>query len=190
MKRIYIFLAAVMMVTAVMAQWTMEMYDNYTYANYTSYAPFNQSLESTSYDMDLLEAAVFYETNRQRVRNGLTQLQPDYNLLVCAHNHSVDMVNHNFFSHTSPVPGKATPADRMQQVGYGACWSAENIVYCPIEPSYAATAKRLLELWMNSPGHRANILTARYTHLGCGTACYVSDGFVYVKATQNFMEKQ
>ncbi|MBQ6723433.1 MAG: CAP domain-containing protein [Paludibacteraceae bacterium] len=190
MKRISILLAAVMMATVVMAQWTMEMYDQYTYADYTTYAPFNQSLESTDYDIDLLETAVFYETNRQRALNGLSQLQFDYNLMVCAHNHSVDMVNLDFFSHTSPVEGKTSFTDRMQQVGYDRCWSAENIAYCAIESSYAETAKHLLNQWMNSSGHRKNILNPRYTHIGCGTACYLDGGFVYVKATQNFMEKK
>ena len=70
------------------------------------------------------------------------------------------------------------------------CWSAENITYCAIESSYAETAKHLLNQWMNSSGHRKNFLNPRYTHIGCGTACYLDKGFVYVKATQNFMEKK
>ncbi len=174
----------------VSAQWTDAMYNRYTWRNYTDYAPFNQSVQDSDIDADLLEAAIFYETNRQRVSYGLPELAFDHALNVCAHNHSADMVKHRFFSHTGPVPGKKTPADRLTQVGYTNCYSAENIAYAAANATYAAVARYVVEdLWMNSAGHRKNILSSRYTHLGCGVAFYYDNGVLMYKATQNFLLK-
>ena len=118
------------------------MYSLYTYANYTNYAAFNSAVDSSGYDASLLEAAIFYETNRQRAKHGLPVFLFDYALYVSAHNHSVDMVNHNFFSHTSVVQGKNSMKDRLSQVGYTNCWAAENIAYCDVKYSYATTAQK------------------------------------------------
>lgn len=190
MKRRLTLFVLIVLLGRMYAQWSNDMYAQYTYANYTDYAPFNQSIDATGYDAELMEAAIFYETNRQRVLNGLPQLAFDERLEVCAHNHSVDMVNHDFFSHNSPVEGKYSMGDRFAQVGYGSCWRAENIAYRSISDSYAQTAKLMVESqWMRSEGHRENILNSIYTHLGCGVAFYSKGSFVYVKATQNFMKK-
>lgn len=175
------------------SRWSSEMYDNYSYYDYTNYAPFNQSIAQTNYDSDLLEAAIFYETNRQRAKYGLSLLRFDYNTYISAHNHTVDMVRHNFFSHTSVVPGKISMSDRMSQVGYSSHACAENIVNAAIKGTYQEAARYLVEeLWMNSPEHRKNILTPSYTHLGCGAAFYYNDQYrsVYVKSTQNFLKKR
>lgn len=172
------------------AQWTEDMYSRYTYANYTDYDAFNQSIAQTGYDAHLLEAAIFYETNRQRAEYGLPLLEFDYNLFVCAHNHSVDMVNYDFYAHESPVSGKQSMSDRLDQVGYTNCTAAENIAEIYIRTTYVASAQHLVNLWMNSPGHRTNILNSKLTHLGCGVAYLVINNTVYVRTTQNFIRKK
>lgn len=190
MKRLFTIIAigiACLAAADMYAQWPIEMYDRYDYTNYTNYAPFNQRITTTGYDADLLEAAIFYETNRQRALHGRPQFRFEYRLEVSAHNHSVDMVNYDFFSHESPVSGKRTMSDRYAEVGIPSCMSGENIAMRSIGSSYAETAKQLVDQWMNSPGHRANILNEGYTHLGCGVAFYKNYSSVYVKATQNFM---
>ena len=192
MKRLLYILAiglACLVSTDLNAQWPLEMYDRYDYTNYTNYAPFNQPITTSGYDADLLEAAIFYETNRQRALYGRPQFRYDYRLKVSAHNHSVDMVNYDFFSHESPVSGKRSMSDRLEEVGIAHCMSGENIALRPIGSSYAETAEQLLKQWMNSPGHRANILNESHTHLGCGVAFYENYSTIYVKATQNFMRK-
>ena len=170
------------------AQWSEQMYDAYTYNSYTNYSAFNQPIDENNYDSDLMEAALFYETNRQRAKYKLPLLKHDANLSTCARNHSMDMVTYNFFSHDSPVPGKTVPQDRLAEVerdGYTAC---ENLVFVSVRKSYAATAKYMVEeKWMKSKGHRANILRANMTHLGCGVAFYRDGDYFYVKATQNFI---
>lgn len=190
MKRLFTIIAigiACLVSADMYAQWPIEMYDRYDYTNYTNYAPFNQRITTTGYDADLLEAAIFYETNRQRALHGRPQFRYDYRLEVSAHNHSVDMVNYDFFSHESPVSGKRTMSDRYAEVGIPSCMSGENIALRSIGSSYAETAEQLVDQWMNSPGHRANILNEGYTHLGCGVAFYKNYSSVYIKATQNFM---
>jgi uncharacterized protein YkwD len=170
------------------AQWTEDMYNQYTYSNYTNFAPFSQSIVSTGYDADLLEAAVFFETNRQRALHGLKALKYDHNLMVSAHNHSVDMVNENFFSHTSPVPGYTTMSDRLEKVGIQYREAAENIALRLAETTYAETARALVDQWMHSQGHRENILNPDLEYLGCGAAFYYEHGnSLFVKATQNFV---
>ncbi len=170
------------------AQWSEEMYNQYTYSNYTEYAPFNQSIASTGYDADLLEAAIFFETNRQRALHGRSLFQYHHNLMVCAHNHSVDMVNKNFFSHTSPVPGYTTMSDRLEKVGIQYREAAENIALRSAGTTYVETARTLVNQWMNSQGHRENILNPNLEYLGCGAAFYYDHGnALYVKATQNFV---
>ena len=172
------------------AQWCEQLYSAHSYYDYTDYAAFNQAIDASGYDAELLEAAIFHETNRQRVKYGLAPLKYDYNLMVCAHNHSVNMVQYDFFSHISPVPGKYSLGDRVKEVGYVNCGSAENIAEFPIQSTYAESARYVVaELWMNSPGHQKNILNGKYTYLGSGAAYFVKSSTVYVRATQNFLQK-
>lgn len=171
--------------------WNESMYNSYSYRTYTQYAPFNEVINPSQFDARLLNAAVFYETNRQRVLNNRTPFRYDYALEVCAHNHTYDMVTQDFFSHTSTVVGKKTLSDRMRQVGYTNVACAENILYRTIgsTDTYSDCARKIVDQWMHSDGHHKNILNPTYTHLGTGTAIYLKDGFIYVKSTQNFLQK-
>ena len=171
--------------------WNEDMYSSYSYLTYTRYSAFNEVINPSQFDARLLNAAVFYETNRQRVLNNGTPFKYDYALEVCAHNHTYDMVTQDFFSHTSTVAGKKTLSDRMRQVGYTHVTGAENILCRTIggTETYIDCAREIVDLWMHSDGHRKNILNPTYTHLGTGTAIYLKDGFIYVKSTQNFLQK-
>lgn len=172
------------------AKWTEEMYGQYTFRNYTDCAAFNEPVVAESADADLLEAAVFYETNRQRALHEKTAFVYDQPLNLCAHDHSANMVEHNFFSHESPVPGKQTLPDRLTAVGYPNYTCAENIAIVAAQGTYAEVARYLVaDKWMKSKPHRANILRSGLTHLGCGVAFYQDGKFLYVKATQNFLKK-
>ncbi len=172
-------------------QWDESKYSQYTCQNYTQYEPFREIINPAAFDARLLNAAVFYETSRQRVLQGGKTYQYEYNLEVCAQNHTYDMITRNFYSHESVVPGKKNIADRFSQLGIGYRACAENIQYCPLDLhwTYEDCAKALVNNWMNSPGHRRNILNADYSYLGCGTGIYSRDGFIYIKSTQNFLQK-
>lgn len=192
MKRLILLCQAVIgCIITVNAQsnWKTNYYERYSYRNYTNYESFNHEVEVTTFDARLLNAAIFYETNRQRSLYGMAEFKYHQNLEVCAQSHSEDMANWDFFSHESPVSGKRTMTDRMGQVGFVNLCMAENISYHDVSNrTYSDLAKSIVDSWMNSPGHRANILNERYRYLGAGTAkCYYNDYF-YVKSTQNFVE--
>lgn len=168
--------------------WKEAMYEQYSHNNYTRYEPFNQAIDQTGFDSDLMEAALFYETNRYRAANGKKPLEFDHNLSACARNHTVDMINHNFFSTTSPVEGKKTTADRLKQVGYGRNGYDELIASCSISESYSATAKYIVnEMWAKSSSE--DLLDTDYTHLASGAAFYSKGSYIYVKVTHDLLTK-
>ncbi|MET9985254.1 CAP domain-containing protein [Streptomyces rochei] len=101
-------------------------------------------------------------TNRERARAGLPALAVDPRLTAAAQAHSADMVARDFYSHTDPDGGR--PWDRAAAAGAARRTVGENIACGQRSPA------DVVEGWMNSPGHRANILEADFTHLGIGLA--------------------
>jgi uncharacterized protein YkwD len=101
-------------------------------------------------------------TNRERVRAGLPELAVDPRLTAAAQAHSADMVARDFYSHTDPDGGR--PRDRAAAAGATRRTVGENIACGQRSPA------DVVEGWMNSPGHRANILEADFTHIGVGLA--------------------
>ena len=103
--------------------------------------------------------------NRERAANGLSALRLDDTLSRYAAVKSQDMHDNGYFSHTSPTYGP--PFDMMKSFGITYNYAGENIAMGYSTPDAVMTA------WMNSAGHRANILSANFTTLGVG---YVADG--------------
>jgi uncharacterized protein YkwD/stress response protein SCP2 len=101
-------------------------------------------------------------TNRERARAGLPPLSHDPLLTAAAQAHSADMVARDFYSHTAPDGGR--PWDRAAAAGSARRTIGENIA-CG-----QRSAAEVVQGWMNSPGHRANILKAGFTHIGVGFA--------------------
>jgi len=105
--------------------------------------------------------------NARRTKHRLRRLRLDRGLSNAARRHSRDMVRRGYFSHTS-LSG-ATFVDRIERSGYlrGArTWMlGENLAWGAGSRSSAA---RIVRAWMRSPGHRANMLTARFRHVGIG----------------------
>lgn len=130
-----------------------------------------------------IEKAVHEETNNQRADHGLNKLSYSHHLSAIANQHSRDMAERGFFSHTNP-DGEET-ADRYRRFDHTGRSSGENIART--YPSLTATprdaAKAVVADWMDSPRHRENILRGRFEREGIGI--YLgSDGAMY--ATQNF----
>ncbi|WP_371526027.1 CAP domain-containing protein [Streptomyces sp. NBC_01283] len=107
-------------------------------------------------------AAVLRLTNAERTAAGLRPLSPDPLLTVAAQGHSADMVARAFYAHTSPEGGE--PWDRASTAGSTHRAIGENIACGQRTPA------EVVDGWMNSPGHRANILKPSFTHLGVGFA--------------------
>lgn len=101
-------------------------------------------------------------TNRERARAGLRPLVVDPVLTTAAQAHSADMVARAFYSHTSPEGSR--PWDRAAAAGSTRRSIGENIACGQRSPA------EVVEGWMNSPGHRANILKPDFTHIGIGFA--------------------
>lgn len=111
------------------------------------------------------EQQVVTLVNAERAKYGLAALTLDETLCGYARVKSQDMHDQGYFSHTSPAYG--SPFDMMRAFGVSYRTAGENIAM-----GYATPAA-VVEAWMNSEGHRANILSANYTTLGVG---YVADG--------------
>ena len=103
--------------------------------------------------------------NAERAKYGLAALTLDETLCGYARVKSQDMHDQGYFSHTSPTYG--SPFDMMRSFGVSYRSAGENIAM-----GYS-TPEAVVAAWMNSEGHRANILSANYTTLGVG---YVEDG--------------
>lgn len=105
------------------------------------------------------ENAVITLTNKARAAAGCAALRPDARLRTAARAHSTDMGVHDYFSHTSP--NGDTFADRIEAAGYPHP-GAENIA------RGFQTAAAVMDGWMNSSGHRANILNCGLRAIGVG----------------------
>lgn len=99
-------------------------------------------------------------TNQFRAQNGLGALKLNGELNAAAQNHSQDMAVSDYFSHTGK--NGSQPWDRAKVVGYEAQSMGENIA------AGYATPETVVQGWIDSPGHRANLLNSSYTELGVG----------------------
>jgi uncharacterized YkwD family protein/spore coat assembly protein SafA len=111
------------------------------------------------------EKEVVRLVNEIRVKNGLRELTHDWQLGRVARIKSQDMRDNGYFSHTSPTYG--SPFQMMKSFGITYRSAGENIARGQQSPQAVVNA------WMNSSGHRANILNSSFTHIGVG---YVADG--------------
>jgi len=127
------------------------------------------------------EQEVLNLVNQERGTAGCAPLTANDQLLAAARGHSDDMALNDFFGHTGS--DNSSPGDRIDRQGYR--WSrwGENIA-----AGYSSPAS-VMNGWMNSPGHRANILNCSYTEIGIGYTYLANDtGSVNYRHywTQNF----
>lgn len=106
------------------------------------------------------EQEVVRLVNAQRAQNGLKPLAENWELSRVARYKSADMASRRYFSHESPTYG--SPYQMMRSFGISFRSAGENIAYGQRTPAAVVSA------WMNSSGHRANILSSSYTQIGVG----------------------
>ena len=116
------------------------------------------------------ESEVIRLVNEIRAERGLKALTANWELSRVARYKSQDMVDNRYFSHTSPVYG--SPFQMIRAFGLSFRTAGENIAYGQRTPQAVVNA------WMNSSGHRANILNASYTQIGVG---YVANGHYWTQ---------
>lgn len=152
-------------------KWTSRMYDDYTYETFALLPEIHEKIDTSNMNYDLLNAAIFYETNRQRLLNGGTRYLHSPKLEEAAFMHSKDMIEHDFFDHKSILAGKRTVGDRYRVVGAKTSggWGENIHARMPISNyTYHEIALSALDSWMHSPGHRKNILNEGFKFIGCG----------------------
>lgn len=137
---------------------------------------------------DEVEAEIHERINEIRTERGLSELNHDDEIAAIARTHSQDMNEREYFSHTNPE-GEG-PGDRFGDLYPRECRAVgENIAY--IETGFGgydsaeAIAERIVEGWMNSEGHRENILRENWDSEGIGV--YIGDDG-RIDATQNFCQ--
>lgn len=197
-----------------------NLYSQYTYETFATLPPANQEIDLNNIDYELLNASVFYASNKQRALHKKKPFAFYPLLRDAAVTQSTQMVKFDFFDHQNPANTKLkTLKDRLESVGGVGKYTAagENIseyflmdyqarepfriervnnkqIYLhsktgrPIKPhTYRSFGEAIVADWMTSPGHRANILEDKFTHLGCGSLMSTKPNqFPKVKATQVF----
>lgn len=146
-----------------------------------------------------VEKAILKYTNAERRKNGLRELSLDTGLIAVAREHSLDMANNKYFSHDNSRgenPNARALRHRYnirkelgsgrqregigENIGQMATGNINGIGHVSAEAD--SIAKAQVEAWMNSEGHRKNILDSSYAKLGVGVA---KEGIKYI-STQNF----
>ena len=131
-------------------------------------------LPSSSLTAD--EQSLINQVNQERLKSGLNALQVDSGLVALAKQKSYDLAVNNYFDHVSPTLG--TVYTMLDRAGISYSRAGENI-------ARTGSISRAHLLFMNSAGHRANILYSGYTHIGVGI---VKQGTSY-HITQIFIKK-
>jgi uncharacterized protein YkwD len=111
-----------------------------------------------------MREAVLDCTNRERARRGLPELRSHRALRRAAQLHARNMLRYRFFSHDDPFGRSPSARVALFQRGSGFSSIGENIA------AGYHTARAACRGWLDSPGHRANILNRRYTRIGIGFA--------------------
>lgn len=118
--------------------------------------------DQTPSESDISQQAkdVLSLVNAERKKQGLSSLTLSSKLTAVANEKARDMAENNYFSHTSPTYG--SPFQMLQQYGIRYRTAGENIAAGQRSPD------EVMQSWMNSSGHRANILNSSYTEIGIG----------------------
>jgi uncharacterized protein YkwD len=174
-----------------------DLFTGYDAASFAKLPQARQLIDPDAVNLDLLDAAVFHETNRRRRQQGLPALKYDEKARAAAQIQSRDMAKGGFVDHENPDPTKKTMNDRAKLAGLRPRVLAENVASAfgrryksgqpfysreengqkiySAEPNgrpipmhtYLSFAEALLDSWMKSPGHRKNILHGEVEYLGC-----------------------
>ena len=123
-------------------------------------------------DLTSDELEVFNLINAKRTANGLSPLNIDNELQNVARVKAKDMVDNNYFAHNSPTYG--TPFNMMKNFGISYKTAGENI-------AGNSSNQGAVEAWMNSEGHRANILNSSYNYTGVAVVKSTKYGKIYVQ---------
>lgn len=199
--------------------WTRDSYAHFNETSFYRIESLSASIDFSKIDYPLLQAAIFFATNEERKKAKLDLFEFRSEIENVAVGHAQDMVKYGFYSHTSTIRIKRSVLDRFHLEGMNPEFYGENIcstyglqyqVGRKVNPSYSggeftyaftskkevilphtylSFAKSVVKLWMDSPGHRKNILNPQFKTLGCGARVYREKNFYnmpYFMVVQNF----
>ncbi|HBF0843831.1 TPA: sporulation protein [Clostridioides difficile] len=130
----------------------------------------NNNSGSTSENFSAYQKEVVDLVNVERAKAGLNPLTLDSSISNVATKKSQDMIDNNYFSHNSPTYG--SPFDMLKKFGVSYKTAGENIAMGQKTP------KEVVNAWMNSEGHRKNIMNPNFSKIGVGVA-QKSGGSIY-----------
>ena len=145
-------------------------YQGYQQPTQTVYQPIEPvSQPAQQVSTNSFAAEVLRLTNQERASRGLAPLTNHSALAAAAAGHSQEMLDLGYFSHTSLTSGRSNPQDRVRQAGANPGLVAENIFQAS-GYDVNQVAQLAVDNWLESPGHRRNMLDPNATHLGVGFA--------------------
>lgn len=159
-------------VGAVSKKYVKAIYPNSNNSGNTENNTGNSSGTQTSSNMNSDEKEVFNLINQQRTNNGLSALKVDNEVQRVARIKAEDMVTNNYFSHTSPTYG--SPFDMLKSFKISYKTAGENI-------AANSSNSGAVNAWMNSSGHKANILNSGFNYTGIGVVNSSKYGKIFVQ---------
>jgi len=157
-------------VGAVSKKYVKAIYPNSSGGSSSSGSSSGNTQTSSSMNSD--EKEVFNLINKQRTNNGLTALKVDEEVQRVARIKAEDMVANNYFSHQSPTYG--SPFDMLKSFKISYKTAGENI-------AANSSNSGAVNAWMNSSGHKANILNSSFNYTGIGVVSSPKYGKMYVQ---------
>lgn len=159
-------------VGAVSKKYVKAIYPNSNNSGNTENNTGNSSGTQASSNMNSDEKEVFNLINQQRTNNGLSALKVDSEVQRVARIKAEDMVSNNYFSHTSPTYG--SPFDMLKSFKISYKTAGENI-------AANSSNNGAVNSWMNSSGHKANILNSSFNYTGIGVVSSSKYGKIFVQ---------
>lgn len=157
-------------VGAVSKEYVKPIYPNSSGGGSSSGGSGSSTTTTTNLTADELE--VFNLINAQRTKNGLSALKIDSEVQNVARIKAQDMVDNNYFSHNSPIYG--SPFDMLKSFKVSYKTAGENI-------AGNSSNQAAVTAWMNSSGHKANILNSSFNYTGIGVVTGSKYGKIYVQ---------
>jgi uncharacterized protein YkwD len=158
---------------------------NYTAKQFFALPAAKAPIDPRRIDYPLLVAAIFHETNVQRSKRNIPELTFSVELCRAGATHLADMKANRYFDHENPKRKKETQLDvRLSKFIKGLNGMGENIAMNWVDNSMNCSeiARAVLQLWLDSPGHRRNLLDRSFQLLGTGMlSINIDDDFELVQ---------
>jgi uncharacterized protein YkwD len=169
-----------------------NVYKEHSWQSFYALNDVHQTIQTDSIDLHLLNACLFFATNKLRAIYKLPAFTMDIRLKNAASIHSYQMSINHFFSHENPyVPAIKTCSYRLKICGIQpVAGSAENCHKTFVDDdtlTYIELAQNIIESFFNSPEHKRNLMYPSFNYAACGVAyIFEDDEMVSLLVTQDF----